>query len=197
MGKRKSQEVRIIGGKWRGRKLHFHSAPDLRPTLGRMRETLFNWLRPDITDTHCLDLFAGSGILGFEALSQGASHVTLVDSQRAATDHMKQCAVLLDAGPSVQIRCQDAINFVHRSDDVYWDIVFLDPPFKTPNLLHDAATSLAAKPRPPRWLYIESQDAESIRPTLTKLGYITAKSSRAGDAQALLCHFHIEQDATS
>ena len=69
MGKRKSQEVRIIGGKWKGRKLRFQSAPSLRPTLGRLRETLFNWLRPDLCDARCLDLFAGSGILGFEALS--------------------------------------------------------------------------------------------------------------------------------
>ncbi|NKC00404.1 MAG: 16S rRNA (guanine(966)-N(2))-methyltransferase RsmD [Pseudomonadales bacterium] len=196
MGKRKSQEVRIIGGKWRGRKLRFHSTPDLRPTLGRMRETLFNWLRPEITGTHCLDLFAGSGILGFEALSQGASKVTLVDSHRAATDQMRLCAQTLQTTASVEVRCQDALSFLRRSADTYWDIVFLDPPYKTPGLLIDAITVLATKPKPPRWLYIESRDVEAIQLNLAGLGFDTTKSTRAGDAQALLCQFNSARDAT-
>ena len=76
----KSQSVRLIGGRWRGRKITFPEINDLRPTLGRTRETLFNWLRPEIAGTTCLDLFAGSGALGIEALSQGAGKVVLVES---------------------------------------------------------------------------------------------------------------------
>ncbi|MEN9806994.1 MAG: hypothetical protein RL756_1514, partial [Pseudomonadota bacterium] len=81
-----TNEVRIIGGKFRGRKLRFPDAPGLRPTLGRSRETLFNWLVGDIVDARCLDLFAGSGALGFEALSRGARRVTFVEQSRAVAE---------------------------------------------------------------------------------------------------------------
>jgi|GEM_PF-34007 len=81
---RASQEVRIIGGIHKGRKLRFRGSAELRPTMGRTRETLFNWLRPHIDGARCLDLFAGSGVLGFEALSQGAASVTFVEKDRRA-----------------------------------------------------------------------------------------------------------------
>ena len=86
----KSQSVRLIGGRWRGRKITFPEINDLRPTLGRTRETLFNWLRPEIAGTTCLDLFAGSGALGIEALSQGAGKVVLVESDATIFAHWKK-----------------------------------------------------------------------------------------------------------
>ena len=82
-------EVRIIGGKWKGRKLSFAASKTLRPTLGRVRETLFNWLMADVEDARCLDLFAGSGALGFEALSRGAREVTFVDNNHHAATALR------------------------------------------------------------------------------------------------------------
>src|SRR5690348_7428800 len=91
----KHGEVRIIGGEWRGRKLRFPAITDLRPTPDRVRETVFNWLAPTIQGAHCLDLFAGSGALGIEALSRGAAHVTLIDQNREITHYLKQQLAIL------------------------------------------------------------------------------------------------------
>lgn len=122
-----SNTVRIIGGKWRGRKLRFPDAPDLRPTLGRVRETVFNWLREPIEGARCLDLFAGSGALGFEALSRGAASVTFVDSRREVVRRLRDNADLLGA-ESVTLICSRAER-VLRQADTPWDVIFVDPPF--------------------------------------------------------------------
>ena len=90
------QQVRIIGGYWRGRKLKFPNCSQVRPTSDRVRETLFNWLMPYLSEALCLDLFAGSGVLGFEALSRGARHVTMVDQSKQVVDCLKYNAKLLD-----------------------------------------------------------------------------------------------------
>lgn len=124
-----SNEVRIIGGKWRGRKLVFPQRADLRPTLGRVRETLFNWLRADVADSRCLDLFAGSGALGFEALSRGAAEVTLVDRDRRVTESLADNAARLGADAAARVVCTPAERLLQR-DPGPWDIVFLDPPFR-------------------------------------------------------------------
>ena len=123
---RRSSNLRIIGGKWRRRKLEF--TPPIRPTTDAIRETIFNWLTSDILDVRCLDLFAGSGALGFEALSRGARHVVMVDAAKANVINLKKTAQLL---------LTEDVNF-------YWlkipqklqlipvqqfDLVFLDPPF--------------------------------------------------------------------
>lgn len=123
-----SNTIRIIGGKWRGRKLSFPSADDLRPTHDRVRETLFNWLMIDIAGARCLDLFAGSGALGFEALSRGASHVTFVDSHAGVTQSIQSHVLALkaDNDASVLTGAYDQVNLSGSS----FDIVFLDPPFK-------------------------------------------------------------------
>ena len=88
--KSKNSIVRIVGGSLRGRKINFTEFEGLRPTLDRVRETLFNWLVSDIHNANCLDLYAGSGALGIEAISRGASSVTLVDSNRKVSDNLKQ-----------------------------------------------------------------------------------------------------------
>lgn len=123
-----ANEVRIIGGNWKGRKLRFPDAPGLRPTLGRVRETLFNWLNLRIQGSRCLDLFAGSGALGFEALSRGAAAVTLVEENRRTAEALRQNAAALQAGPACTIVCGPARRFL-RDPGPCWDIVFLDPPF--------------------------------------------------------------------
>jgi 16S rRNA (guanine(966)-N(2))-methyltransferase RsmD len=121
--------VRIIGGQWRSRLLRFHAAPDLRPTPDRVRETLFNWLGQDLTGMLCLDLFAGSGALGFEAASRGANQVVLVERDRNIVQVLRDNARALraDAG-TVEVVRADALEFLAHNRQAY-DVVFVDPPY--------------------------------------------------------------------
>lgn len=122
-------QLRIIGGQWRGHKLHFADVEGLRPTGDRVRETLFNWLAPVISGAHCLDLFAGSGALGFEALSRGADHVILVEKDTAATTLLKQNGALLKT-ERAQVIQTDASQWLNTfTPEKPFDVVFLDPPF--------------------------------------------------------------------
>ena len=121
--------IRIIGGKWRGRRLKVRGARELRPSPDRVRVTLFNWLDRVIEGASCLDLFAGTGVLGFEALSRGAARVTLVESNRALCEQLREHAAELGA-TGADIACMDAFVWLNANREVF-DIVFLDPPFGT------------------------------------------------------------------
>ena len=127
-------EVRIIGGKWRGRKLKFPDAKGLRPSQDRARETLFNWISPWIPDSRCLDLFAGSGALGFEALSRGAQHADLIDESAAAFAALTAAKQMLQADGAIVTR-GDALAQLGKlarapnRAKARYDIVFVDPPF--------------------------------------------------------------------
>ncbi len=124
-----TNQLRIIGGKWRGRKLTFPDSDGLRPTPNRVRETLFNWLSPYIVHARCLDLFAGSGALGFEALSRGAKFVCMIDNARVAVEQLKKNAALLSIPQAeLQICRADILNEKSLPPGPF-DIVFLDPPF--------------------------------------------------------------------
>lgn len=120
-------KLRIIAGEWRGRNLRFTDAPGLRPTPARVRETLFNWLRTDIYGSRCLDLFAGSGALGFEAASRGAQSVVVVEHNPMACRHLKENAAVLTAN-RIKIVNQDVFRYL-AGDAEPFDVVFLDPPF--------------------------------------------------------------------
>jgi len=120
--------LRIVAGKWRSRLLDIAEVPGLRPTSERVRETLFNWLAPSIQGARCLDLFAGTGALGFEALSRGAAQVVFVDNSRRAVQVIANSAKMLDATGAI-IHCGDAVEFVRAAAPASFDIVFLDPPF--------------------------------------------------------------------
>lgn len=122
----KDNQLRIIAGKWRGRKIQFKSSEGLRPTGDRVRETLFNWLQQDIANAHVLDLFAGSGVLGFEALSRGAASVTFVDNHAAVIASLQENARVLQV-QNLQIMQSD---FAALQIDKKFDLVFVDPPFK-------------------------------------------------------------------
>ncbi|NOY71485.1 MAG: 16S rRNA (guanine(966)-N(2))-methyltransferase RsmD [Gammaproteobacteria bacterium] len=124
-----NQQVRIIGGNWRGRKLYFPYIKDLRPSSDRVRETLFNWLSPHIVNSRCLDLFAGSGALGLEAASRGAEQVFLVDKSPEVVAALKNSISLLNAENTVTAVCEDAEHFISRHQQQPFDIIFLDPPF--------------------------------------------------------------------
>jgi 16S rRNA (guanine966-N2)-methyltransferase len=120
--------VRIIGGTWRGRRVNFPDIPGLRPTPDRVRETLFNWLQHSISDTRCLDLFAGSGALGLEALSRGAKEVIFVEQDPAAARALQEQLLRLGGQSRGRVTQMGAARYL-RAPDKPFDILFLDPPF--------------------------------------------------------------------
>lgn len=122
-----SNRLRIIGGRWRSRLIEFPDAPGLRPTPNRVRETLFNWLREAAMGARCLDLFAGSGTLGLEALSRGARQVIQVESNRLVCEALRRNAARLDAA-GLEVVEADAFRFLQGPAQPF-DLVFLDPPF--------------------------------------------------------------------
>lgn len=119
--------MRIIGGRLRGSRLKFPALPGLRPSSDRMRETLFNWLMHDVAGHACLDLFAGSGALGFEAASRGASPTLLIERDPAAAAALRASAERLDAPLDVQ--AGDAMAWLQQPPRQRWQLVFVDPPF--------------------------------------------------------------------
>ncbi len=121
-------QLRIIGGEWRSRRLPFAAVSGVRPTPDRIRETLFNWLQGDIEGARCLDLFSGSGALGFEALSRGAQHVTMVDEDIRVIQQLQKNADALHTDRLTLI-WQDALSSIAELTEVY-NIVFLDPPYR-------------------------------------------------------------------
>lgn len=120
--------LRIIGGRWRGRKLRFTAIDGLRPTGDRIRETLFNWLGAEVHGMRCLDLFAGSGALGLESLSRGADMLTLVERDPLVVLELKQHCQTLGAKQAAVIQA-DALNWVKSAEMPPFDLVFVDPPF--------------------------------------------------------------------
>ncbi|MBK7904019.1 MAG: 16S rRNA (guanine(966)-N(2))-methyltransferase RsmD [Proteobacteria bacterium] len=174
-------EVRIIGGEWRGRKLHFPPSAGLRPTPDRVRETVFNWLQFELAGARCLDLFAGSGALGFEALSRAAGEVVFVEhdagSARAIRDMLAQ--LRCDRGRVEQV---DALAWLEHGPPASrpFDIVFLDPPYGEAWL-----PVLAEKLdrggwlTPGAWIYLE--DAAARGEPLLPAGWTLLRSKRAGD----------------
>ena len=124
--------LRIIGGEWRGRRLEFPGRPSLRPTPDRVRETLFNWLAPVLPGARCLDLFAGTGCLGLEALSRGAAEAWLVEIDPVLARVLGEHVAAL--GANARVIRDDARRFLKRQagSDVRFDVAFVDPPFREP-----------------------------------------------------------------
>ena len=171
-------KLRIIGGQWRGRHLPFPAVPGLRPTGDRVRETLFNWLMPYLPGARCLDLFAGSGALGLEALSRGAAHVDFVDSSDAVSRMLREQVAVLGSADRAEIHRSDALTWLGSATGTY-DIVFLDPPFSA-GLLGDCSTALvdAGVLSPGALVYREYPSGES--PALPA-GWSEHRGKRAGD----------------
>jgi len=122
-------QIRIIAGRWKRRKLAFPQSPSLRPTPDRVRETLFNWLAPDLPGARCLDLFAGSGGLGFEAASRGAARVVMVERDSRSAAALRRQRELLGA-TETEVVAGDALSWLERPPATRFDVVFIDPPYR-------------------------------------------------------------------
>lgn len=177
--------VRIIAGRWRGRRLGVEDEPDVRPTPDRVRETLFNWLSADLPGARCLDLFAGSGALGFEAVSRGAAHAVLVDRSRAVCDRLRGECERLGAGDrSVTVVEADALDWLARprAASTPFDIVFVDPPQRLE--VHPEAALLLAEhgwlaPGARIWFEVVRRRGPPDLPA----GWTLLKSGRAGEVR--------------
>jgi len=165
-------KLRIIGGKYRSRVLRVAARPGLRPTPDRVRETLFNWLGQDLSGLACLDLFAGSGALGFEAASRGAVRVVMVEQDRIAVAELNRSRAALGA-EQVLIVAGDANALLAREKECF-DVVFLDPPFR-----QNAVPDLLAK-LPPRLLRGARVYVESGAPVAVLWPWTELKQARAG-----------------
>jgi 16S rRNA (guanine966-N2)-methyltransferase len=167
-----ANRVRIIGGQYRRRLLDFPGSTGLRPTPDRVRETLFNWLGQDLPGWHCLDLFAGSGALGFEAASRGAERVVMIERDRAALVALEKNRAVLGAN-QVDILRADAPAWL-ANDREPFDLIFIDPPFDS-GLAEGVLADLAVHLKPGGQAYVE-QGAEVQAPP----GFIIHRSGRAG-----------------
>ena len=157
----RARVLRIIGGAWRGRRLRFPASEAIRPTPDRVRETLFNWLGPRVLEARCLDLFAGSGALGLEAVSRGAREVVFVECDGPAARELKKHIEEWGA-PSARVEQADAERFLAKPSEAF-DIVFLDPPFAGGLLARTAATLEAAGWLAPNALvYVECAAREGL-----------------------------------
>lgn len=179
----KKNSVRIIAGEYRSRKLEFPSIEGLRPTADRIRETLFNWLQDSIQGETCLDLFAGSGALGFEALSRGASHVDFIEQNTSAANSIRSNIARFGA-KQARVYCSDAFEWLDRytQDSKQYGLVFLDPPFKGEALVRainkfESANLL----RDDGLVYIET-DRQTIDDDLPN-NWIEIKGKKAGTIQ--------------
>jgi 16S rRNA (guanine(966)-N(2))-methyltransferase RsmD len=170
--------VRIIGGRWRSRIVGFADVAGVRPTPDRVRETLFNWLGQTLTGLDCLDLFAGSGALGFEAASRGAQSVVMVEKHPRVVQSLRETARTLGAA-SVRLVQGDALEFL-RDPGARFDVVFLDPPYRL-GLAEKALELLPRALAPGGRAYVEG-DA----PIVAVPGWSELKRSRAGQV-----HFHL------
>ena len=161
----KTGEVRIIAGSWRGRKLPVLNSAGLRPTGDRVKETLFHWLMPYITDSNCLDCFAGSGSLGFEALSRQAASVTFLELDKTvATQLNKNLQSLKCAVEKARVINQNSLQYLNQpQSSPHIDIVFIDPPFHF-NLAEQAIALLHRYNwlRPDALIYVETEKEKSL-----------------------------------
>jgi len=130
MKKEKKGEIRIIGGKWKGKKIYFNLNDDLRPTPDRAKETLFNWLGQDLNKMYCLDLFSGTGALGLEALSRGAKKVTFVEKNKDYLQKIKKVSLEMSEKEDCDFFCAECLEWVqNNSSKAKYDLIFIDPPF--------------------------------------------------------------------
>jgi len=182
--KLKGGRLRIVAGNWRSRLLDIAEVDGLRPTSERIRETLFNWLTPNLHGARCLDLFAGTGALGLEALSRGAGTVVFVERSPVAAGQLRANIDVLKAG-ATQVLQQDALSFLEGSSEKGFNIVFLDPPFAA-DMLEETCRLLASKEllAANALVYLE-QDRSRSEVALPE-GWQVIKNKTAGNVRYML-----------
>ncbi len=145
MKKEKKGEIRIIGGKWKGKKIYFDLNDDLRPTPDRAKETLFNWLGQDLKKMYCLDLFSGTGALGFEAFSRGAEKVTFVERNKKYLQKIENVYLEMSDRADCDFFCAECLEWIQNNNSrTKYDLIFIDPPFNK-NLIHDLLAAILEK----------------------------------------------------
>lgn len=177
-----SNVLRIIGGDWRSRKLTFADAPGLRPTPDRIRETLFNWLQGRVYGSRCLDLFAGSGALGFEALSRGASEVVFVEKSKHVAAQLKNNLEILKS--TAKVEQKDALDYLDNGA-LTFDLIFLDPPYRQ-GLLEKSLEKIMQQQllHKDSLIYLEHEAENSF--DWEKYGLEELKQSKAGQVNCFL-----------
>lgn len=172
------QEVRLLGGLWKRSKLPVADRPGLRPTPSRVRETLFNWLGQDLTGARCLDAFAGTGALGFEAASRGAREVLMVEQDPTLVAQLQSVRTRLKA-EAVRVQRGDALAALRGAAGQGWDVVFLDPPFDATALFEPALRAARAAVGAEGFVYLEAPSAPS-EDSLAALDLTLHRHGRAG-----------------
>lgn len=179
-----TNQVRIIAGKWRGKNITFNNVVELRPTPDRIRETLFNWLQNDIHGARCLDCFAGSGILSFEALSRGASHVAMMETDAKIVSQLRTHITKLDVNTEAEVQHTDCLQQLSITPANPFNIVFLDPPYAGKHL-----TTCLTQLQQYGWLaegaliYLEDNQPLTSLPA----GFILHRERKAGKVYYGLC----------
>jgi len=182
-----AHEVRILGGALKRSKLHVLDAPGLRPTPSRVRETLFNWLGQDLSGWRCIDAFAGTGALGIEAASRGASEVMLIEQWPPAAKRLQAEVERLAVDSVVKVCAGDALVHMQRVKPAAYDVVFIDPPFAHAALFAKALQVAARCVMPDGWAYLEAPEAWT-QERLAPLGWSLIRTGHAG-----VVHFHLLQ----
>ena len=186
--KKKPGFVRIIGGEWRGRRLPVVDLPGLRPSGDRARETLFNWLQPYIRGARCVDLFAGTGVLGLEAFSRGAAEVTVVENTPLAVQALRAALVKLEvpgAKAGVHLAETDALKWLQTRESLTLDIVFIDPPFSS-RLETQAMTLLVDRNLVSEGGLVYIETSRNTPPFHPGLGWEILKDQSIGEVRMLL-----------
>lgn len=183
--KYRAGEVRIIGGQWRRSKLGVAQRPGLRPTPDRVRETLFNWLGQNLSGWRCLDAFAGTGVLGFEAASRGAQQVRLLEQDAGLAQQLERISAQLGAQAIIQVQRGDAIAALRASAQGHWHAIFIDPPFDAHSLFAPALQAAAQVLAHDGFIYLEAPRAwENAQ--LAPLGLMRYRYLKAGAVHAHL-----------
>ncbi len=175
---KRHQSVRIIGGEWRGRLLPVLEKEGLRPTKDMVRETLFNWLNAHLPKSSCLDCFAGTGALGLEAASRGASSVVMIEQDRQVAAHLSSLVSSTLEAEEISVVSNSALSYLANKANEAFDIIFIDPPFGL-NLWADAITSILENGYLAEHglLYIESSSKQGLPELPKSLEYIKSKKS--------------------
>lgn len=178
-------QVRIVAGRWRGRKLPVVEADGLRPTGDRVRETLFNWLQMRVAGSRCLDLYAGSGALGIEAASRGAASVTLVESSLSVAAQLRQTLAELEGGSELALCSMSAVQYL-ATEPAPFDLIFVDPPFdlKIHETILDTLVPTFVNPGALVYVELPTREADIVKRLPSSLS--TLKEKQFGDVTVFL-----------